>query len=199
MVILHTNRLVIRDHVYDDLDTMHRLLSDPKAMYYLQDLKTENMEGTLENLKTAIEAVKEPDRDKYFFRIELKDGTYIGEIGFTVRLNTPLGKVVELGYFILPEFWGKGITTEAAAEVVRFAFEEAGVIKLEVGCIRDNQGSESVMQKLKMVKEADYVMRTWHDSCFKDRVEYRLTKEEWERLSKGNNSDTEAQAPKARQ
>lgn len=183
MLILETERLIVRDHVYEDLETMHKLLSDPEAMYYLDDIKTESVEGTLDNLLTAINEVGLEKRTKYFFRIEAKkDNSYIGEIGFTVRLDTPLGKVAELGYFILPEYWGQGITTEAAAEVLRFAFEKAGIIKIEVGCIKDNIGSEKVMKKLGMIKEADFVMRVWHDEAFKDRVEYRLTKDEWIRI-----------------
>lgn len=180
MIRLETERLILRDHVYEDLETMHQLLSDPSVMYYLQDIQTHDMEETMENLKTAIKAVDEKPRTKFFLRIEYKNGRYIGEIGFTVRLDTPLGKIVELGYFILPEHWGKGIVTEAAREVMRFAFEETDVIKLEVGCIKDNKGSEGVMKKLGLIKEAEFVMKVWHDNQLKDRVEYRLTREEWQ-------------------
>jgi len=186
MIELFTERLKLRDHIYEDLHTMHTLLSDPHAMYYIQDLQTYSMDDTLQNLRTAIEAIQEENRTKYFLRIELRDGTYVGEIGFTVRLDTPLGKVAELGYFIKPCFWSMGITAEAAAEILRFAFEDAGVIKMEAGCIKDNTGSEKVMQKLGMIKEADFAMRTWHEGGFKDRVEYRLTKKEWADYKKGD-------------
>lgn len=180
MLKLETNRLIIRDHVYEDLETMHKLLSNPVTMHYLEDIKTNSIEETLDNLTVAINQINAQRRINYFFRIEnKKDNAYIGEIGFTVRLDTPMGKVAELGYFILPEYWRQGITTEAAAEVLRYAFEEVGVVKIEVGCIRDNIGSEKVMKKLGMIKEADYVMRVWHDGALKDRVEYRLTKNEW--------------------
>lgn len=191
-IYLETNRLIIRDHVTEDLPTMHTLLSNAKAMYYLQDLQTFSLEGSMENLRTAIEAVDEIPRTKFFLRIELKDGTYVGEIGFTVCLDTPLGKVAELGYFILPQFWGRGIATEAAAEVLRFGFDEAGLAKLEVGCIKDNVGSERVMKKLGMIKEAEYVMRVWHDGSLKDRVEYRFTKDEWQERKEGAEKNAEA-------
>ncbi|HYE08872.1 MAG TPA: GNAT family protein [Patescibacteria group bacterium] len=184
MFILNTSRLIIRDHIYEDLNTMHTLLSDPKAMYFIQDLQTYSINETYNNLKTAIESIDESDRTKYFFRIELRDGTYVGEIGFTVKFGTPLGKIVELGYFILPQYWGQAITTEAAAAVIRFAFEKVNVIKVEVGCIKDNIGSERVMEKLKMIKEADYTMKVWHDNRLRGRVEYRLTKEEWLDINK---------------
>lgn len=180
MIILKTERLIISDHTPDDLEAMHKLLSDPVAMYYLPDIKTNTMDESLQNLNTAIEESGLTDRKKYFFKMEYGyNHQYVGEIGFTVRLDTPPGRIVNLGYFILPEFWGKGIVTEAACEVIRFAFEEANVIKVETGCISENKVSEKVMIKLGMVKEANYLMHVWHDNRLKNRVEYRLFKEEW--------------------
>lgn len=182
MIVLKTERLTISDHTPEDIVPLHKLLSDPVAMYYLPDIRTHTLEESMQNLNTAIEESFLPDRTKYFFKIECtKTRQYIGEIGFTVTLDTPVGRVVNLGYFILPQFWGLGIVTEAAREVIRFAFEDAGVAKIETGCLRENGGSEKVMLKLGMVKEADYRLRVWHDNSLKDRVEYRLLKDEWKR------------------
>lgn len=180
MIVLRTERLLISDHTPDDILPLHRLLSDPVAMYYLPEIKTCTLEESTQNLNTAIEESYLPDRKKYFFKIEYNHSSqYIGEIGFTVTLTTPLGKIVNLGYFILPEFWGQRIITEAAREVIRFAFEVANVIKIETGCLSENGASEKVMLKLGMVKEADYKIHVWHDNRLKDRVEYRLLKDEW--------------------
>jgi ribosomal-protein-alanine N-acetyltransferase len=44
MIKMITNRLIIRDQVQDDIDAMHLLLSDEKAMYYLPDIKTTSIE-----------------------------------------------------------------------------------------------------------------------------------------------------------
>ena len=180
MISLKTERLLICDHKPEDLEHMHPLMSDPVAMYYLEDIWTYDIEDTRRNLEAAISEATSEKRVKYFFSmIEIKSNRYMGEIGFTTRLDTPEGKVVNLGYFILPEFWGRGFTTEAASEVIRYAFEEAGVVKIETGCIKDNAASEKVMQKLGMIKEAEFRNYVWHDNRLKDRVEYRLLKDEW--------------------
>ena len=182
MISLKTNRLIISDHEYSDLDAMHKLLSHETAMYYLQDIKTETLEESMENLTIAINEANSENRKKYFFKMVYSDtGEYVGEIGFTVTQDTPMGKIVNLGYFILPEFWGQGFVTEAAKAVISFAFEEADVVKVQTGCIKDNKGSEKIMQKLGMIKEADYKMHVWHDNKFKDRVEFRILKEEWDK------------------
>lgn len=184
MVLLTTERLILRDHIPDDLEAMHTLLSDPAAMFYLPEIRTKTLEETRANLETAVNEARQERRVKYFFAIEIKDtGQYVGEIGFTVTMDTPLGMVVQLGYFILPEFWRQGIVTEAARRVIRFAFEETKTLKIETGCIQENAGSEGVMRKLGLIKEGEFKKHVWHDGHLKDRVEYRVLREEWDTLN----------------
>ncbi|SKC73948.1 GNAT family N-acetyltransferase [Maledivibacter halophilus] len=185
MVKIETKRLIIRDHLEKDTDSIHKLLVDEKAMYYLQDIKTKNMDQSKQNLYEAIKESKLENRTKYFFAIIMKDtDEYIGEIGFTVIIDFSYGKVVELGYFIRPKFWRRGIVTEAAREVIKYGFNEAGVIKIESGCIKENIGSERVMKKVGMIKEGEFKKHMLLDGKLYDRVEYRLLKEEWELLEK---------------
>ncbi len=50
MIKLETKRLIIRDPIIDDLESHHELLSNDKVMYYLQDIKTNSLEESKENL-----------------------------------------------------------------------------------------------------------------------------------------------------
>ena len=180
MVKLETERLIIRDHMKSDIMPLHSLLSDKKTMYFLEDLITNSLEESDQNLSVSIEEASLENRSKYFFAIQLKDSlNYVGEIGFTVLIDCPEGRVVEMGYFILPEYWGLGIVTEAACRVIQFAFEEAGVVKIEIGCNKENIGSERVMQKLGLIKEAELKKHSLLYDRLWDRVEYRVLKEEW--------------------
>jgi ribosomal-protein-alanine N-acetyltransferase len=69
--------------------------------------------------------------------------------------------------------------TEAFREVIRFAFEDDGVYRISTGCLSENRASERVMQKCGLIKEADYKSFVWHDGRMKDRVEYRMLRDEW--------------------
>ncbi|MHB8127372.1 MAG: GNAT family N-acetyltransferase [Mobilitalea sp.] len=179
-IYLVTERLIIRDHISDDILQHHQLLSDEKAMHYLNDLKTHSLEESRDNLAESIDEIAKISRTKYFFRIELKNTKeHIGEIGYTVTEITPIGKLVSLGYFTHSTYWNNGYVSEAVKEVFRFAFEDNDVFRISTGCLKDNIGSERVMQKCGMTKESEYKMHTWHDGEMKDRVEYRLTKNEW--------------------
>lgn len=183
MINLQTKRTIIRDHCYEDLQTHHALFSNKTAMYYLQDIATNSIEESKINLHNAINEIDKLNRKLYFLRIVEKDSQeHIGEIGYTVTKFTPFGKLVGMGYFIRPKFWNNGYTTEALQEVIRFAFEENEVFRISCGCIKDNIGSEKVMIKCGMTKEADFKSFVWHDGKLKDRVEYRLLKSEWKPL-----------------
>jgi len=149
-------------------------------MYYLQDIMTRSIEESRRNLETAVNEANNANRTKYFLAIEEKDtGSFIGTTGYTVTQTTPLGKLVGMGYFILPEYHSRGYMTEAVNEVIRFAFEDNDVYRINIGCLTENRASERVMQKCGFIKEAEYKSYTWHDEHMKNRVEYRLLKNEW--------------------
>ncbi|MCL2194513.1 MAG: GNAT family N-acetyltransferase [Oscillospiraceae bacterium] len=180
MIRLETTRLIIRDPMPSDMDGWHRLFSDAKTMYYLQEIMTHSLDESRQNLAMAVNEASSPNRTKYFFAIEHKTtGAFVGAMGYTVTATTPLGKLVGMGYFILPQYHGQGYMTEAVNEVVRFAFEENGVYRIAIGCLTENRASERVMQKCGFIKEAQYKSYTWHDGRMKDRVEYRRLKDEW--------------------
>lgn len=180
MIKIVTDRLIIRDHVENDLNDLHSLISNEKVMYYLPEIRTKNIEASKDNLENAIVEAKSSCRKKYFFAIiDKTTEKYIGEIGFTKLIDADEGCVMELGYFINDDWWGQGIVSEAAKAVIDYAFSELNAIKIETGCIVDNVGSEKVMKKLGMTKEAHYIKHVLLDNKLFDRVEYRMMKEEW--------------------
>lgn len=180
MIYLETQRLILRDYCEDDFSEYYRLKSDPKTMYYLQDIQMFTKEEAYEDFCTVLDDMKKSDRMYYFMYIELKDShEQVGSVGYTVTGNTPMGKMVHAGYFIYPKFWGKGYTTEALKRVLEFAFSDNDVYRVSTGCLAENIGSERVMQKCGLIKEAEHIDYEWHDGKMKTRLEYRLLKKEW--------------------
>ena len=176
-----TERLNIRDPKIEDIEGYHQLLSDELTQYYWSNYVSTSLEHHRSDLEEAINEAKEDERTKYFFTIEnRKTMEYIGTVGYTVVQTTPVGKIVGAGYAVLPKHRGKGYSTEAFQALIRFAFEEDGVYRLAAGCRKENRASERVMQKCNMIKEADFKCHTWHDGQMKDRVEYRLLRDEYQ-------------------
>lgn len=187
MIYLETERLILRDYREDDLDEYYRLKSDPKTMYYLQDIQLYTKEEAYEDFRRVLDDMSKLDRKFYFIHMELKDShEQVGSVGYTVMNDTPVGKIVGAGYFIYPKFWGKGYTTEAFRRILEFAFSDNNVYRVSTGCLAENIGSERVMQKCGLIKEAEHIDYEWHDGKMKTRLEYRMLKREFNSLSKKN-------------
>ena len=179
-MIIETERLILRDFCIDDFDDYYRLKTDEETMYYMQDIKCDSIEDAREELNDVLEDMNSKERKFYFLHMELKEShEQVGSIGYTVVDNTPVGKIVHMGYFTYPRFWGNGYTTEALKKVIEYAFTENNVYRITTGCLAENIGSERVMQKCGMIKEAEHVDYEWHDGKMKTRLEYRLLKSEW--------------------
>ena len=175
MTILETDRLLIRDYQPTDIDDLHRLLSDKQTMYFLDDISTNSLEESAQNLDGAL-----LNADGHYFCICNKEtGVYIGSIGYTIMAYTPLGKVVHLGYFLLPHQHGNGYATEAARKVIEFAFYRDDCIRMTTACYKENEPSRRVMEKVGFQKEGERIQAQYHDGKMKDRLEYAINKENW--------------------
>ena len=187
MVGFQTERLVIRDPKFEDFDEYHRLISDELTLYFWLS-STSSLEQNHHEFEDNISEASSANRKKYYLTIEhRKTKKYLGTVGYTVVQTTPAGKIVGAGYAVLPEYRGQGYATEAFQALIRFAFEEDGVYRFVAGCRVENRASERVMQKCGMVKEAEFKCHTWHDGQMKDRVEYRMLKDEYQRRNEGTN------------
>lgn len=177
---LETERLILRDYKESDKNAYFKLKSNPKTMYYLQDIRLFTEEESDLEFANLLQDQKSKDRRYYFLHIELKDShEQVGTVGYTVHDNTPVGKLVDAGYFVFPQFWNQGYVTEAFQRVLEYAFLENNVYRITTGCLVENAGSERVMQKCGLIKEAEHVDWEWHQGKMKTRVEYRLLKNEW--------------------
>ncbi len=180
MIKLETERLCLRDYVETDFEAYYKLKTDDQTMYYLQDIKLDNREEAEAEFREVLADMESAHRKFYFLHMELKDThEQVGSMGYTLVDDTPVGKIVHLGYFIYPRFWGKGYASEALGKVLEFAFTTNNVYRVTTGCLKENTRSERVMQKNGMIKEAEHVDYEWHDGRMKTRLEYRLLKKEW--------------------
>lgn len=102
---LRTERLVLRQAVWEDLDAVHRLMSDPRVMRYWSRPEHETLEETRHWLSFLVEQA-EDSRD---WLIE-KDRVVIGKAGAWA--------VPEVGFLLAPAYWGQGLGFEAMTAVI---------------------------------------------------------------------------------
>lgn len=79
------------------------------------------------------------------------DCKMVGTCGFTA-FNCPSDSA-EVGYVLNPDYWGKGIASEALERVLEFGFEELKLHRIEAKFMKDNERSRSVMERVGMTFE----------------------------------------------
>ena len=78
---------------------------------------------------------------------------------------------IELGYGLLPEYWGQGLAVEMSREALRSGFELLGLESIVSFTLPTNRKSRRVMEKLGLKYERDVI---WADL---PQVLYRISNE----------------------
>ena len=122
------------------------------------------------------------DRDRaagtaYQFGVFL-DGSVIGE----VNVNNVIRGAMQsgtIGYWVDQRRAGNGFIAEAVVVVMRHAFEQLGLHRLEICIVPRNAKSRRVMEKLHIREEGVAVRYLEINGTWEDHVRYGFTAEEW--------------------
>ena len=112
-----------------------------------------------------------------WFGIFLRAGEELcGGIGLNLE---PDHDRAEIGYWIGIPYWGKGIASEAAREVIRYGFEELKLHRIFAICFAGNQASLRILEKLGMTYEgrSRQHIKKWKE--YRDVENYGMLAEEW--------------------
>ncbi len=72
----------------------------------------------------------------------------IGVVGLAAFKSAPSGGRVEIAYFTLPEFEGRGVATRMASRLIRIAREAAPGIDIRAQTLREENASVAILKKL---------------------------------------------------
>ena len=143
--VIDTRRLILRRFTLDDLQAFHQLTSRPEIIRYAQSKPVASLEDALEMMKSA------PFHDYAtygygrFACVWKETGDVIGFSG--VKFVPEISET-ELGYRFFPEYWGKGLATEAGQASIEFARSDLGLKRLVAMVHPDNVASARVLAKL---------------------------------------------------
>jgi len=156
MSILKTKRLILRDWSPSDREPFARLNADPRVTEFLRGALTREESNSLAD---RIEA-RFLQHGFGLCAAELCDGPgknrgFIGFIGLAVpSFDAAFTPCVEIGWRLAADYWGRGLATEGAAEIVRYAFEDLKLPSLVSFTSSDNTRSCRVMEKLGMARDS---------------------------------------------
>lgn len=88
-----------------------------------------------------------PEQRQWYavWKIFLQSGELIGDLCFK---GLSEDGAAEIGYGLLPEFWGKGYATEAVTAMVNWALAQPGVKCIEAETEPENYASQNVLTKV---------------------------------------------------
>src|SRR5438270_3624734 len=143
---IESKRLYIREWRKRDREGLHRLATDPRVMEYVNNKKPWNDEqidflihrekGHLTRMGYCLGPLIHKDTDNM-----------IGIAGLK-----PLGTTseIEIGWWLAPEMWRKGLGSEISRAIVRFASEKTTLTEIVAIVHPENQGSIRIIEKLGM-------------------------------------------------
>jgi [ribosomal protein S5]-alanine N-acetyltransferase len=167
--VLETERLILRRVLPSDVKEMFELRSNSETMKYIPRPLVTNYEETLAHIKMMEDKIETNEGINWAITLKGND-TMIGVIGH-YRIK-PEHYRAEVGYMILPEYHGKGITSEAVQCVVDYGFNTMQLHSIEGVIDPENEASQRVLQKCGFVKEAHFKENEYFDGKFIDAVVY---------------------------
>ncbi len=172
MVEIVTDRLRLRPAREDDLEPLHTILSDARAMTWWSTPP----HASLEQTSAWLAAMIGMGPDNPDFVIE-RDGRVIGKAGFFA--------LPWVGYILHPDHWGQGLAHEAVSASIDHVFATDTHDSLQADVDPENAASIRLLERLGFVRtgfEAHTynVGGVWKDSYF-----YALTRNDWMARGRG--------------
>ncbi len=151
-MIAETKRLRIEALQAENWKELLSLDCDPKVMRYIRDGSTRDEATVKSYVKHALEFAQITGIGGYFTLWEKERDQFVGWV--CLRPATDDGSRYELGYRMLPEFWGQGLASEAALAMVKKGFLDWHVPSIFAIAYGENRGSVRIMEKVGLRFEA---------------------------------------------
>ncbi len=152
-IVLETPRLILREWRPDDWVRFKPIAADPRVIRYVGTGQVPSDE----QIRTYIETARKLYRDEGFCLWPLVSRKNRELIGFCGLDHLWGGDEIEIGYWLAPDYWGKGLATEAAQAVLEYGFDQLGLERIVAVAHPENQASIRVLQKLGMAFERTVV------------------------------------------
>jgi RimJ/RimL family protein N-acetyltransferase len=145
MIVLETERLLLRHFTVDDSAFILRLLNEPSFIQNVGDKGVRTLEQASSYLlEGPIKSYQIHGHGLYL--VMLRES--LQSIGMCGLLKRDQLDDVDLGYAFLPEFWSRGFAYEAASAVLEYGLNVLGRTKTLAIVSPGNAASIKVLKKL---------------------------------------------------
>ncbi len=173
-----TKRLLLRPYEPGDAAEVWRVIRKPEiyvtTAFIPKNYPRPRADWWIRYVNTAI-------RNRTGYEIGIFDratGQYIGNIGL-VNVRKEM-KSASVAYHIDPDWWERGIATEACERMIQFGFETLHLERISGTCMVMNPASRRVMEHLGFVFEGIARRELLKDGKFYDIAHLSLLQDEWQ-------------------
>ncbi|MAO64678.1 MAG: GNAT family N-acetyltransferase [Balneola sp.] len=140
---LTTQRLSMRPIQDEDLENIYHGLSHPRVIKHY-GVSYSTLEETKEQMKWYLQ-LRENETGTWWAMEKTDSGEFVGAIGLNdIKKEHRRG---EIGFWLLPEFWGNGYVTESIPAVLAFGFGQLNLHRIEAWVNVGNSASSKVLNK----------------------------------------------------
>jgi len=163
-----SERLLFRELLPSDEDSLFEMDSDPDVHRYLGNTPVQSMD----EIKTAITMIRKQYEENGVGRMAVilkETGEFLGWAGLKLITHELNGHTnhYDLGYRFLKKHWGRGYATEAAEAFVEYGFNVMGLRAIYAYADAGNSNSLSVLGKAGLVQvgtfDDDGVLSIWYE------------------------------------
>ncbi len=141
---IQSSRLLLRPFVESDIEHVFKGLSHPDIIKHY-GVSFDSIEATKEQMNWFAELEKE-ETGMWFAVCSLNNETFYGAGGLNDLSKEH--KKAEIGFWLLTDFWGKGIMKEAMPLICNYGFENLGLHRIEGFVESGNINCKNAMAKL---------------------------------------------------
>ena len=144
--VLETERLVLRRLTVEDAPFMLRLLNEPSWLRFIGDRGVRTLEDARRYvLEGPVDMYERLGFGLYATTLKENEADPIGICGLIKRAELD---DVDIGFALLPMFWGKGYAHEAASAVMAYAKGTVGLTRVVAITSIDNESSMRLLEKI---------------------------------------------------
>jgi ribosomal-protein-alanine N-acetyltransferase len=178
-LVVESPRVRLRPPAETDAEALFPLVSNPDLPKYMSWAPHATIDDTRAWLRSGAEEIAGGEQMTWMIE---HAGAPVGCIGLDgIKWSMAALRVdrAELGYWIAPAFWGKGLMTEAATLATRWGFETLGLHKITVSCFEPNVASKRVIEKVGFRYYGRQEDDVYRDGRWYAHLRYELTAAEW--------------------
>jgi RimJ/RimL family protein N-acetyltransferase len=149
---LESARLVGTPIGAGDLERLRDLYQDPRVAETLGGVRTD--EWVANQLAFELDHWREHGFGAWIF-VARDAGSFVGR-GAVRHARVLDGDQIEVGYALVPGFWGRGLASEMVAAMLTFARDDLALDEIAAWTLTTNLASQRVLEKAGLVHERDF-------------------------------------------